>query len=83
MACQSFRGGAAVGEQHDLDSAKRVLPPEPHELLIPSSDKSALLWMYGREIAAFETPAFNKKVGEIITRATQTRRRSEESLRAA
>jgi hypothetical protein len=35
-----------------------------------SSDKSALLWMYGREIASFDTPTFSKKLGEIITRAT-------------
>jgi phosphoribosyl 1,2-cyclic phosphodiesterase/DNA-binding response OmpR family regulator len=34
-----------------------------------SSEKSALLWMYGREIASFETPSFSKKLGEIITRA--------------
>jgi len=33
------------------------------------ADKSALLWMYGREIAAFDTPAFSSKVGEIIVRA--------------
>jgi phosphoribosyl 1,2-cyclic phosphodiesterase/CheY-like chemotaxis protein len=32
-------------------------------------DKSALLWMYGREIASFETPTFSNKVGEIIARA--------------
>src|SRR5262249_23766244 len=30
-----------------------------------SSDKSALLWMYGREIASFDTPKFSAKVGEI------------------
>jgi hypothetical protein len=33
---------------------------------VTSSDKSALLWMYGREIASFETPTFSRKVGEII-----------------
>jgi ribonuclease BN (tRNA processing enzyme)/DNA-binding response OmpR family regulator len=37
---------------------------------ITSSDKSALLWMYGREIASFETPTFSSKVGEIIAQAT-------------
>ena len=36
-----------------------------------SSNKSALLWMYGREIASFDTPAFRSKVGEIIARATR------------
>jgi len=35
-----------------------------------SSDKSALLWMYGREIASFDTPTFSKKLGDIIARAT-------------
>jgi hypothetical protein len=35
-----------------------------------STDKSALLWMYCREIAPFETPAFSKKVGNLIARAT-------------
>jgi len=53
----------------------RVVPPEPDERLT-SSDKSALLWMYGREIASFDTPAFSKKLGEIIAGATQARRRS-------
>jgi hypothetical protein len=36
------------------------------------SDKSALLWMYGREIAPFDIPAFSSHVGEIIARATRT-----------
>jgi len=42
-----------------------------------SSDKSALLWMYGREIASFDTPTFSAKVGEIIAHATQARHGSE------
>jgi hypothetical protein len=33
------------------------------------TDKSALLWMYCREIAPFETPTFSTKVGELIARA--------------
>jgi DNA-binding response OmpR family regulator len=36
-----------------------------------STDKSALLWMYCREIAPFETPAFSKAVGDLITRAAR------------
>jgi hypothetical protein len=36
-----------------------------------STDKSALLWMYCREIAPFETPTFSKNVGELIARATR------------
>ena len=39
---------------------------------VTSSDKSALLWIYGREIASSETPAFRSRVGEIIARATRT-----------
>jgi hypothetical protein len=35
------------------------------------TDKSALLWMYCREIAPFETPTFSTKVGELIARATK------------
>jgi phosphoribosyl 1,2-cyclic phosphodiesterase/CheY-like chemotaxis protein len=35
------------------------------------TDKSALLWMYCREIAPFETPAFTKAVGDLIARATR------------
>jgi phosphoribosyl 1,2-cyclic phosphodiesterase/DNA-binding response OmpR family regulator len=34
-----------------------------------STHKSALLWMYCREIAPFETPAFSKAVGDLIARA--------------
>jgi hypothetical protein len=36
------------------------------------TDKSALLWMYCREIAPYETPTFGKNVGELIARATRT-----------
>jgi hypothetical protein len=36
-----------------------------------STDKSALLWMYCREIAPFETPAFSTKVGNLIARAAK------------
>ena len=35
-----------------------------------SSEKAALLWMYGRQIAAFDTPTFSNKVGQIIAQAT-------------
>ena len=35
------------------------------------TDKSALLWMYCRQIAPFETPTFSKNVGEFIARATR------------
>jgi hypothetical protein len=36
-----------------------------------STDKSALLWMYCREIAPFETPTFSGAVGNLIARATK------------
>jgi len=36
-----------------------------------STDKSALLWMYCREIAPFETPTFSDKLGELIVCATK------------
>jgi len=35
-----------------------------------NSEKAALLWMYGREIAAFDTPAFSNQLGRIIAQAT-------------
>ena len=35
-----------------------------------SSDKADLLWMYGREIAAFDTPAFTNQLGRIVAEAT-------------
>jgi ribonuclease BN (tRNA processing enzyme) len=37
------------------------------------SQKSDLLWMYGREIATFDNPTFRKKVGEIIAGVGQSR----------
>ena len=37
---------------------------------VVSTDRSALLWMYCREIAPYETPTFIKNVGELIARAT-------------
>ena len=45
------------------------------------TDKSALLWMYCREIAPFETPTFNHKVGELIARAASTPRKRTTYLR--
>jgi hypothetical protein len=32
---------------------------------VVSTDRSALLWMYCREIAPYETPTFIKNVGEL------------------
>jgi phosphoribosyl 1,2-cyclic phosphodiesterase/DNA-binding response OmpR family regulator len=89
-ACQWMRG---VNLEHDerrfaRPSAHRRRPPMPQKGTenrrfsenVISTDKSALLWMYCREIAPFETPAFSKEVGNLIARATkrpsETRNRS-------
>jgi hypothetical protein len=37
-----------------------------------SSEKADLPWMYGRKIAAFDTPAFNNQLGRIIAEAPST-----------
>jgi len=37
-----------------------------------STEKAALLWMYCREVAPFETPNFRKKIGQLIAHATST-----------
>jgi ribonuclease BN (tRNA processing enzyme) len=84
MACQSIRERAAGDEQRGFYRAMLGPLLVPDEAL--SLDKlaahesrprgnqrgAALLWMFGREIAEFDTPAFSKKLGEIITRATQS-----------
>jgi CheY-like chemotaxis protein len=86
-ACQRMRGVIPKDEERRL-----ARPPVPvwrapmaqkgtgrfSENVI--TDKSALLWMYCREIAPFETPTFSTKVGELIARAikppSETRNRS-------
>jgi molybdopterin/thiamine biosynthesis adenylyltransferase len=40
-----------------------------------SSEKAALLWMYGRGIADFDSPSFSQKLGQIIADATSNVRR--------
>jgi phosphoribosyl 1,2-cyclic phosphodiesterase/CheY-like chemotaxis protein len=89
-ACQWMRGVTPENEE------RRLARPPVHVRRAPmpqkgtgnrrfsenviSTDKSALLWMYCREIAPFETPTFSKKVAELIVRATkgpsETRNRS-------
>jgi DNA-binding response OmpR family regulator len=49
--------------------AQRRLENRRFSKNVISTDKSALLWMYSREIAPFETPAFSKAVGDLIARA--------------
>jgi|SRR2546423_1038754 hypothetical protein len=44
-----------------------------------TSAAAALLWMYGRQIASFDTPTFSNKVGEIIAQATSRAQTSSRS----
>src|SRR6266487_2400527 len=80
-ACQWMR------ECYPEDEERRLARPPVHVRRAPmpqkrsenrrfaenvvSTNKSALLWMYCREIAPFETPAFGEKVGELIACATK------------
>jgi phosphoribosyl 1,2-cyclic phosphodiesterase/DNA-binding response OmpR family regulator len=52
-------------------TAQRGMENKRFSKNVISTDKSALLWMYCREIAPFETPAFSKAVGDLIARATK------------
>ena len=67
-ACQWMREVIPRGSRpmFQMGAEKR----RPSENVI-STDKSALLWMYCREIAPFETPAFSENVGNLIARATK------------
>jgi phosphoribosyl 1,2-cyclic phosphodiesterase/FixJ family two-component response regulator len=80
MACQSIRERAAADEQHGFVGTMRGPPLLRDET--PSLEKSDLLWMYGREIAQFDSPAFSKKLGEIIARSAQPKYRREQRLGA-
>jgi DNA-binding response OmpR family regulator len=51
--------------------AQKGIENRRHSENVITTDKSALLWMYCREIAPFETPAFSKTVGDLIVRATK------------
>jgi hypothetical protein len=84
MACQSVRERAAGDEQRGFyrtmlspllvpDEALSLDKLAAHESRPRDNQRgAALLWMFGREIAEFDTPAFSKKLGEIITQATQS-----------
>jgi phosphoribosyl 1,2-cyclic phosphodiesterase/DNA-binding response OmpR family regulator len=93
-ACQRMRGVIPEDEERPLAPPlhpRRAPMPQkgtenrrfPENVI--STDKSALLWMYCREIAPFETPTFSTKVGELIANATkcpsETRNRSATNLR--
>jgi hypothetical protein len=67
---QHRRAGARARRSRPLpqkETGKRRFPEN-----VIGTDKSVLLWMYCREIAPFETPAFSEKVGELIARSTST-----------
>jgi hypothetical protein len=49
--------------------------------VVVSTDRAALLWMYCREIAPYETPTFIKNVGELIARATSASQKREARAR--
>jgi hypothetical protein len=69
-----FRPFVVTGADRRADKIAeyvRVLEKETHrERSGISSEKAALLWMYGSEMAAFDTPEFGRKLGRIITQAT-------------
>jgi DNA-binding response OmpR family regulator len=80
-ACQSVR--VAISEDEKRRSARPPVHVRRASMAqkgmenkrfsehVISTDKSALLWMYCREIAPFETPAFSAAVGNLIARATK------------
>ena len=47
----------------------------PRKAVTVSTDRAALLWMYCREIAPYETSTFSKNVGELIAGATSARQK--------
>jgi hypothetical protein len=53
------------------EAEKPPLPETANKKGRPDLEKAALLWMFSREIAPFETESFGNRVGEIICRATQ------------
>jgi DNA-binding response OmpR family regulator len=80
-ACQWTRGVIAEDEEPRFArppvlvrrapmAQKRIEDRRFSENVI-STDKSVLLWMYCREVAPFETPAFSEAVGNLIARATK------------
>jgi ribonuclease BN (tRNA processing enzyme)/CheY-like chemotaxis protein len=78
-ACQWMRG--VIPEDDERRSARSPLHVQRAPMAqkgtgrfsenVIRTDKSALLWMYCREIAPFETPAFSENVGNLIARATK------------
>jgi CheY-like chemotaxis protein len=72
-ACQRSRVVVSEDEKRHLAGPLVRVRRGPVALSknVIGTDKSALLWMYCREIAPFETPAFSKAIGDLIVRATK------------
>jgi len=79
-ACDAADGRATAPATQVCDAGKARRSGEPasapatemnggRPAMIPDGDKSGLLWMFGREIASFDNPAFSSNVGRIIARA--------------
>ena len=58
------------GNRPKWPMTQRGTEKKPPRKAVVSTDRAALLWMYCREIAPYETPTFIKNVGELIARAT-------------
>ena len=73
-ACQSIKAGEGEEQPQILNSEPaNGFDGTAHHLEKEEekrAEKAALLWMYGREIASFETLAFTENAGEIIAQAT-------------
>jgi hypothetical protein len=76
---RSTSGAGGPGTLLDIETLRKMRPRWPMTQhgtekrpprKVVSTDRSALLWMYCREIAPYETPTFIKNVGELIARAT-------------
>jgi DNA-binding response OmpR family regulator/ribonuclease BN (tRNA processing enzyme) len=73
---QRRRAGARATESRTMPQKGAEKRRSSEDVISP--DKSALLWMYCREIAPFETPTFSNTVGELIARATSTPQKTRE-----
>jgi DNA-binding response OmpR family regulator/phosphoribosyl 1,2-cyclic phosphodiesterase len=73
---QRRRAGARAKESRPIPQKGTEKRRSSEDVISP--DKSALLWMYCREIAPFETQTFSEKVGELIARATSTPQKTRE-----
>ena len=65
----STGGKRPVGKVEEL--ARVLEKTSAREQLGVSSEKADLLWMYGREIAAIDTPSFNNRLARIVAEATR------------